>query len=516
MKKIIFFTGSVLWAIVFFIWFNYYINISQNKKPIENKIIQKEINKLNPKIKIEEKNNTIISPLLIKTNDEKIQTLKKRFSLRGTIGRWDNFFGLNQLTLALHEYIKASKQNPKDEKIIQKLALTYFELKRFWESVEEFSKIENILQIEDIHKYILSLFYVTNYKSPESLGILSNKLENLPITEEERFYYINAMNSVTDFHASKKAYDDYFQNTWEIKFIGLSHIKNALLNFENFQSDNLYYKDALIIWALFQDKIFTISNILALNLLEEKPDYKAMILIVWKGYYELKDRKNAQIYLEKYYNIDSKDTSIAYMLWNIHFEKNDYVTSNLYYNAALKNWFDRKIEIQRKLVYNYYMLSDIRSMLLMFWNIVEEKDSTIDDFALWIYHAILEWKTSFALGWSEKWLKKFEWEIGYEVFYAYLWWITRENQEWEKSREYLSLWLNINPKNPLLTLNMWYLEEFEEKYMMALIYLKRTVNINGNGEFWELAKKEIIEIDKYLEILEKNKQPAESWTGYTQ
>lgn len=31
------------------------------------------------------------------------------------------------------------------------------------------------------------------------------------------------------------------------------------------------------------------------------------------------------------------------------------------------------------------------------------------------------------------------------------------------------------------------------------MYLKRTVNINGDGEFGELAKKEMSEIEKFLD-----------------
>jgi hypothetical protein len=30
---------------------------------------------------------------------------------------------------------------------------------------------------------------------------------------------------------------------------------------------------------------------------------------------------------------------------------------------------------------------------------------------------------------------------------------------------------------------MGYLEEVEKKYTLALIYFKRTININGDGEF---------------------------------
>jgi tetratricopeptide (TPR) repeat protein len=255
--------------------------------------------------------------------------------------------------------------------------------------------------------------------------------------------------------------------------------------------------------------MFSISNILAEKLLTQKPNYKPILLILWKWYYELWDLENAKKYLENYYKLEPKDNSIAYILWVINFKLRDYIASNLYYNAALENWFEPKIELERKLAYNYYLLWDKRLMLNMFSYLINEENSTIDDYSLWIYNTILEWRTLNAISRSEKWLKKFFWNDWYEIFYAYLWWISRENWDFEKSREYLEAWLKINPKNPLITLNMWYLEEFEERYNLALVYFKRTININWDWEFWELAKKEVLEIEKYLE---KIKDKSSSWT----
>lgn len=511
MKKIIFISINILIASIWLFWYSYYKNIitqkttiKENKVISENKIISNELKKINKK----EENKVIISQPIVKTQDEKIETLRKRFTLRWTIARWDDPIISNQLILALNEYQKAFKQNPKDEQIIKKLALTYFELKRFSNAVEEFSKIEKFLNKEDLNKYILSLIYLTNYESEENIKIILDKINSLNLSDEEKFYYTNVVNSVVDFHLSKKNFEDYFSNNPNLTFQNLINIKNAITNYNNFQINDIYYKDALIIWTLFSDKIFSVSNILAEKLLDQKPEYKPMLLILWKWYYELWELENAKKYLEIYYKLEPKNNSITYMLWILSFKLHDYITSNLYYNAALKNWFEPKIEIERKLAYNYYLLWDKRLMLNMFSYLLNEENSTIDDFSLWIYQAILEWRTLDATSRSEKWLKKFSWTTWYEIFYAYLWWINRENKDFEKSREYLTTWLKINPKNPLLTLNMWYLEEFEEKYKLALIYFKRTININWDWEFWELAKKEVLEIEKYLEKLENK---SNSW-----
>lgn len=494
MKKILFITSSLILSVVWVLWYNYYKTIYPESSIKEHKIIKNELKTLN-----DEKNNTVISEPLTKTKDEKIETLRKRFSLRGTIARWDNFFEWSQPVLALNEYLKALRQNPKDEQIIKKLAVTYYELKRYKDAVAQYSKIESFLLPEDMHSYILSLLYLANFKSAESVQITTDKIKSLSISEEEKFYYLTNIWAVNDLHATKKAFEEYFIKTPQIHFKPLGNIQTAFTNFKNFQVNDIYYKDALYIGAIFQDRLFSISNILAEKLLLEKPNYKPMLLVIGKGYYEIWDLKNAKTYLEKYYALEPKDTTITYILGTINFKMKEYVTSNLYYNAAIKNWFEPKIELQRKLAYNYYLSNDKRSMLNMFSYLLNEKDANIDDFSLGIYHAILEGRTLNAQRRSDNGLKKFANQEWHEIFYAYLWWIKREEKDLVKSREYLQAGLKINPKNPLLTLNMWYLEEFEEKYKMALMYLKRTVNINGDGEFGELAKKEMSEIEKFLD-----------------
>lgn len=492
MKKLIIILSAFLFIgiICFFTW-KYFI---QSKNTTFNPtIISDEIAKLNLNSQ-----NTEEIKIVSKDKDDQIEILRKRFALKWTISRWDNYFQSSQLILALNEYNKALKQSPNDEKIMKKLALTYFELKRYEESIKFFEKIKDFLVQKDKETYIYSLLYNLNYKSWNDVKEISKKIRDLNLTEEETFFYINAINCSIDFHECKKIYDKYFSFKPNLTFENLILIKNAINNYENFKIDDLTYKDALIIWALYKTKLYPITNILWEKLLTQRVDYKPILLIIWKWYYELWDLENAKKYLDTYYKLEPKDVNITYILWNISYKQNDHVTSNLYYNSALKNWFEPKIELQRKLAYNYYLLDDKRSMLNMFWYLLEEKDATIDDFSLWIYHTILEKRTINAINWSEKWLKKFAWENWYEIFYWYLWWIKREELKIEDTTNYLKTWLSINPKNPLLTLNMWYLEQYLGKDNLALMYFKRTVNINWDGEFWELAQNEINKIEEKL------------------
>ncbi len=497
-------------SIVFW-WIGYvfYNNMWNSTLPqTETKIIKNELMTLQiegEEIDITENDNSDESILfedIDKNKEEQMEILRKRFSLRWTIARGDTYASSHQPILALNEYLKAIRQSPNDEQIIKKLAWVYFELKRFKNAGNTFKEILPSLSYEEKEKYIFSLLYTLNFTSAQEIKYITHEIKNIWLSKEDIFYYINAINCTISFHECKKNYETYFKNFPEISSQKLKNIHLALQNYKNFQIENLYYKDALIIWSFFQDKLYSISNFLSEKMLEQKTDYQPILLIIWKWYYELWDLIHAKKYLERYYSLDPKDVSITYMLWDINFRLKDYLTSNLYFNSALKNGFEPKIELQRKLAYNYYLSWDKRSMINVFWYLIEEKDATIDDYSLWIYHAILEWRTSNAISWANTWIKKFNNKEWYEIFYWYLWWIHREDKDFEKAGEYLKKWLQINGKNPLITLNLWYLEEAMGKYNIALMYFKRTVNLNGDWEFWELAKAEMWEVEKYLKVIQ--------------
>ncbi|MGE4444406.1 MAG: tetratricopeptide repeat protein [Candidatus Altimarinota bacterium] len=503
-KVIVIFSIVIVLSGVGYFGYNFIKNGGLSQK--DTKIIKNELLNIqldNEEIDMTEEGETthIIEPVDL-DKEAQMEVLRKRFSLRGTIARGDNYSVSNQPILALNEYIKALRQSPNDEQIIKKLAGVYFDLKRYKNSGNTFKEILPTLNYQDKEKYLLTLLYTTDFKSAQEIKNITHEIKNIGLSKEDVFYYINAINCTINFHECKKNYDTYFKNFPQITSEKLKNIQQALTNYQNFQIENLYYKDALLIGALFQEKLYTISNFLSINMLKEKPNYQPILLILGKGYYELGDLENAKKYLETYYSLDPKELNITYILGDINFRLKDYLTSNLYFNSALKNGFEPKIELQRKLAYNYYLSGDKRSMLNVFGYLVDEKGATIDDFSLGIYHAILEGRNANAITWANKGIEKFKNIEGYEIFYGYLGWIYREEKNYEKAGEYLKHGLQINGKNPLITLNLGYLEEAGEKYNIALMYFKRTINLNGDGEFGELAKAEMTEIEKYLKTIE--------------
>lgn len=497
----------LIWLIIVFLFLgknDNNKNIKDNTKYsswiVINEKLEKIIDNTNNDIKEKEEDDNQ-NEKNIKTSENKSNN-KKRFSIRWIVLKWDFYLQNNHPTLALAKYISAHKRNEDDEKIIAKIAETYQSLKNFNNAKTYYQKIkDNSLYTQ---KYIENLFYDANLEDKEQFNYIANEINKLKIDSNDKIYYINSLYCLKKLDKCKENFRkeiDILTWSWiDISWTKMENIKNAIEKYDNFKVKNSYYEDSLVIWSLYENKLYPITSELWEKILDKKPWYKAMLLIVWKSYYELWKYKKAKEKFESYYELEANTPNIAYLLGNINYELKDYISSNLYYNAAIKNWYKNKIDLKRKLIYNYHLLWDQNGMMKVFTFLIEEDDYEIDDISLAIYHAIINKKVLKAISWANSAIKKYPEE---EIFYWYLWWIYREEWDYKKSEKYLKKWLKMNLRNPMICLNYWYLLELKEEYKKALIYFKRTVSANKEWEFWELAKKEIEIIESYIKELEK-------------
>lgn len=422
-----------------------------------------------------------------------IDVLRKRYTIQWVVLKWDYYLNNNQPLFALTKYLQALKSSPNDEKVKLKIADTYFELKKWSKAWEFYKNLTNNPKVS-VQKIILSSIYASNLDNSASLNEAINSINSLKIDKEQKFYYINSVNCAIDFHKCKRAFEDYISKN-ELKTKEMNSIKRALDNYKNFATEKVYYKDSLLAWAFYEMKLYPIAIKISKDILTTMPNYRPIQLILGKSYFELGDNYSAKKQLEDYYTLNPNDAKIAYLLGIINFNLQDYAGSNMYYNNAIKNLYTPKIDLERRLAYNYYLLKEDKKMLSMFYSLLREPDVEVTDFSLWIYNAIMLWETTLAQIWIKKAMEKYPKE---EVFYGYNWWIFRESWNLVKAREELEKWLKINPRNPMITLNMAYLLEREWKYPMALIYAKKTMLANEWWEFWTLAKKEMENLNKLI------------------
>lgn len=481
-KTIIFIITIILSLITAFIFKDKVLNLIW--KPETNKSLSDDINNL-----INSSNWTDNEM----SGTWKVDALRKRYSIQWVVLKWDYYINNNQPLFALTKYLQALKSSPNDEKIKLKIADTYFELKK-WSKARDFYKNLTNNSKASVNKIILSSIYSLQTGNSGSTNEIINSINSLKIDKEQKFYYINAINCSNDFHKCKRAFEDYKSKN-EVKTKEMTSIKRALDNYKNFATEKVYYKDSLLAWSFYEMKLYPISIEISKDILTTMPNYKPIQLILWKSYFELGDNYSAKKQLEDYYTLNPNDAKIAYLLGIINFNLQDYAGSNMYYNNAIKNLYKPKIDLERRLAYNYFLLKEDKKMLSIFYSLLKEADVEMTDYSLGIYNAIMLGENTLAQIWIKKAMEKYPKE---EIFYWYNWWIFREAGDLTKAREELEKWLAINSRNPMITLNMAYLLEREWKYPMALIYAKKTMLANEWWEFGTLAQKETENLNKLI------------------
>lgn len=510
-------------------------NISDNSRNNSWKIIIKK--ELSEEEKIEIQKN-------------QISNIKKKLQLKWLILTWDIDFKNKEYTKALIKYLQIYKEVPNDKNTIKKLWDIYFKLKNYKQSYKYYEKI---LDYNRLDKNLVATSLISSISlNIENHKYLNEKLDIIWLNEQELFYYKTSIKCSEDLDLCKKDFSEYFkikedeenqkkeilnnqdnnnQSTWSVlieeKFEKLYNIKNALENYSNFQVDDLIYQSALISWAFYENELYPISISTSKKILEERKDYKPLIKIVAKSNYELWNYIQAKLYLNDYNKLVKNDPEISYFLWIVYEKLNEYILSSIHFKKALKIWHEKWLDINRRILVNYYELWDIKKMILIFDKMIVNYEDEINqnDYSMAIYYNILNDNTNKSKNITNKALEVYP---DSEIFNWYMWWILmdeanklpetikneillknnswstldnnieKENKLYEKAEKYIIKWLEINPQSPMLNLVKWKLEINKWNIKDWFKYFQNTIKLDKNWDFWKIAKEE-------LELIKINK-----------
>ena len=427
---------------------------------------------------------------------QKINNLKKKLALRWLVVKWDIYFNNDQATLALKQYLDVYKETPNDPALIKKIWDSYFKINKYNSAYTYYSKIKDYSELNK-NRAMLSYIYTKDVSELQDRQDILSEMYSFDFSEDEQFYYATSFECLDNFHECKIAFGEYIEKERPIGEDGLEielhryiqEISTAVENYRAFQVDEVYYKDALIIWAFYTNGLYPVAIELWNKLLEEKTDYLPIFKIIGKSYFDMGKYKESKEFLSQYYNIDKTDAWVTFLLWILNSRLHEYVLSNIYLNKALESNYKPSIDVRRKLIYNYFLLENTERLLLNFKNLVE-KEEVLDqeDLQMAIYYHITHERYEDAIAFSNKWLELFPEE---EIFYGYLWWIYKLQEQNEKAEENLQAGLEINGKNPMLNLNMWLLQKEKWENIKALLFFRKAVRENRNWEFGVVAAEEL-------------------------
>lgn len=416
------------------------------------------------------------------TKEEKLEQLKRRMNLRSIIRKWDFYNIKNMKETALQYYLNAYKRLGNDHIVEKKIWDTYFEMKNFSKAYQFYTKIPGWEMDEKMKD---KLFKTLLYTGNKNMRDEYNKIR-APIAIKE--YYDKVLVCYTWIRNCLAEIKSY---TWSTKKI--NEIKNDIANFEKIENTDSNSKYAIMAWDFMKNKDYLATALIWQETLTKRPNYTSVLKLVWFARYELWDYKKSWDYLQKYYQLEPKDVTVTYLLWIINFYLENYISSNLYFNAAVLNWYTPKTELQKRLAYNYYIIGDKKNMLKVFRYILDEDDVTQDDYSVALYTAIEEKEFSKAMLWANKWIKKFPQS---DMLYAFRWWLYNLRNEEINALNDLNLAVWMNKKNAVALYNLWILAFWKNDYTTARKYFEDTLNADKNWTFWDKAEAKLKEITK--------------------
>lgn len=481
---------------------------------------------------------------------KRVEALRKKLALRWLIIKWDINVENQEYTSALIKYLQIHKEIPEDQATIHKLWDVYFNMKKFKKAYSYYSQIKDYEKLDKdrVVKTLISF----NQINKGTIDYLNNEIDTLNLSKEQSFYYKNSISCTQDFSLCKQHFQDYFaaQNaeeekrkeeqerlksewktsTWRVeeikKFEELYNIEEALINYENFQVDDLLYKWALVSWAFYHNWLYPIAIATSQILLQDKKDYKPLLKIAAKSYYELWNFVDAKLYLIEYNKLVKDDAEASYFIWVVYEKLHEYVLSTIHLKKALSNWYSNQYDLNKRILFNYYELWDIDKMLEIFRLLVDDfiDDVTVNDLSLAIYYHIVNDDIHSAKNISAIAIKKFPES---EVLNWYMGWILMEEinrvaesptSTWstikndshskegiyDEAEKYIDKWLEIDSNSPMLNLVKWKLEISKWDVSKWFIYFKKTISLDNNWDFWKIAKQELEWIQVSKPSIDKN------------
>jgi tetratricopeptide (TPR) repeat protein len=330
--------------------------------------------------------------------------------------RADYLVNNNEYSEAAGLYERVLRLTPSSE-IERKLAHIAFRAKKFQRSSDLYKKFFHDLYQSEKEEFLYALRYTGDWEFQKVLATID-------IAENFRQAFRVSWICENEYISCEKVIREYPHSYGPI-----IDLKNALKNYEALGNNDPSYKDALLIGAFYKNKDYTTAIKIGENVLRKKPDYRPILKIVGFSAFMINQYERAQGVLTKYKKLEPKDAEVDFILWLIQFEKQDYETSNIYFNKAVLWGYKPKTVVERKLAYNYYVLGLFKNMFQVLWYLVLENDATEGDITNAIYLALVHEENRNAVHWITLGKQKFP--SSQSILALEAWYLRVTGKTWE-------------------------------------------------------------------------------------
>ena len=412
--------------------------------------------------------------IAIKTTED-----ARRKDFRSVIQKGDYFAIKDNQKEALRYYLIAYMRLGSDAVLASKIGGLYFDMKKFDRAYDYLSKINpNIISPEDKNRILLSLIYTRN-------PAIATELTKLNLHPETSEYYAAMYQCLGGISACVGGIQSY---------TGTAPVLQSMLDVINNYatvSNDIQYRNIRLAGIAFEQKQYSVAATIASEVATARPDYIAALQIAGFSYYELGDYTNSKNYFAKLYTYTPKDIQVAYLLGNAYFHLGDYSMSNLYFNAAVLNGYTPKSEIERRLVYNNYVLGDMKNTNKVLRYLLAEPDATVDDYNTAAWLSISQNDIARASLWARNGRAKFP---NNDTIVAFTAWVYRLQKNATDAKTAANQALTINPHNPIALLQLGILAYDAGDRSGAESYFENVESVDHNGVF-------SLEAAKYIDLI---------------
>ncbi len=327
--------------------------------------------------------------------DIRLDLAKKRKSYIAWIRKGDFYSLQNAPEEALSYYLSIQEKIPDDQVVRKKIAHVYFLLKNWSKAYSEYVQVPlSELSSSEQDELYHALFFDGNRY--DRLG----ELAKLPSTNLTPYYdvvdacYTGIHNCIVSIQSSSGSNSEILD------------LKNQIENATKI-SDDFQYRNLLVAAKFYEQWMYRASTKIAQEILQNRPDYTEVIKIEWFSLYELGEYTESKKLILQYLEKNPNDLQSIMRMGEIAAHLSDYSSSNLYLNNAIISGYQPKIDLERRLVYNYSLLGDTAWAMKVFAYLLQDEAITPDDFAVGISFALEQGENEKAESWAIQWLRKF-------------------------------------------------------------------------------------------------------------
>ena len=418
---------------------------------------------------------------------QRIESIRKRHELSEMLINAELYLEGWQQALWLRTLLNVYRENPSDWIVVTKIAETYYEMKRFWSSLNYYMRLPSLNERQKQRVKLLH-FYSNDLTTEDWRQNLVRELKDMILEEQDLRYYMLSILCISEPQLCRDRFTAYISTLDSISSEKLNDMRLAIRNYENFWLDEDYLLYTYVITEWYKQWLYPLTVILWEQVMNERSQYKPAIKLVWHSLFELWRYEESKEILTSFHRIDDSDPWVNYMLGIIYAKTRDAVLANIFLRRALELWYTPTLNIRRHIAYNFALIESRHNLLRSLEEIINlEDDYEKTDLSLAIYYHIIFESPDKAIRFAQIGQEKYPDDA---YFYGYEWWGHRELWNTQKAIEVLQNWLDVIPNNPFLYFQLVFALKESWNYDSMKLIIERILSLDITDEYREVIERE--------------------------